>query len=161
MSGPVPNVNDVPYLVSTSEDVKYAEMNRTKIIDDVFKLLTKMIEVLQKLAATQSDRLKLYTEWQKAYTAQMDQVRAFTANNTAFNTAITGSNDNQKSARDDLNKINATFTEQLRGRRGIVSDDAKALQTNVNQSSDAVNQQTNMATSLLEQLSTLLGGIFR
>lgn len=162
MSGPPPvNPNDAPFLISTSLDLKNSEFNRTAIIDKVFLILTKIIETLQKTAATQSDRLKLYTEWQKAYGAQMNQIKAFTANNPALSTVITGSTDPQRNARDDLNKTNTTWTEQVRGRRGIVQDDAKALQTNVNQSSDSVNQQTNMATSLLEQLSTLLGAIYR
>lgn len=159
MSGPTPI--DYAGAESVTLDLKYAETHRVLIIDKVFLILVKLIETLQKTAATQSDRLKLYTEWQKAYTAQMDQVPAFTANNNAYNGIITSSADAAKTGRDDLNKINATFTEQIRGRRGIVSDDAKALQTNVNQTSDAVNQQTNMATSLLEQLSTILGAIFR
>jgi len=161
MSGPTPNIIGTPYAQSVTLDLKNAEMPRTLIIDKVFNILVLLIETLQKAAATQSDRLKLYTEWQKAYTAQMNQVPAFTANNPAYNTVITNNEDATKTARDDLNKLNATFTEQIRGRRGIVSDDAKALQTNVNQTSDAVNQQTNMATSLLEQLSTILGAIFR
>lgn len=158
MAGPV---NNTPFAQSVALDLKYAETHRTLIIDQVFLILVKLIETLQKTAATQSDRLNVYTEWQKAYTAQMDQIPAFTANNPAYNAIITSGTDAAKGARDDMNKLVATFTEQVRGRRGVVSDDAKALQTNVNQTSDAVNQQTNMATSLLEQLSTILGAIFR
>lgn len=156
------SVDNIDNSQSVAEDLRYAETHRTLIIDRVFLILVKMIETLQKTAATQSDRLKIYTEWQKAYTDKMDQVPAFTANNSAYNAVITDAkSDTAKSARDDLNKTNSTFTEQLRGRRSVVSDDAKSLQTNVNQSSDSVNQQTNMATSLLQQLSTILGSIFK
>lgn len=167
MSLPGPDLSDVKFpdiiaAQSVAEDLRYAETCRTLIIDRVFNILVKIIETLQKTAATQSDRLKIYTEWQKAYTDKMDQVPAFTASNSAYNEIITkADDDDSKGARDDLNKTNSTFTEQLRGRRSVVSDDAKSLQTNVNQSSDAVNQQTNMATSLLQQLSTILGSIFK
>ena len=150
-----------PFLVSQSEVLRYEESWRAAIIGKVFDVLTKIIEILQKTAATQSDRLQLYTQWQKAYSSQLDQIPSFTANNSAYSTVVTGSEDKQVGARDDMNKITATFTQQIQGRQNIVSDDAKSLQTNVNQTSDAVNQQTNMATSLLEQLSTILGSIFK
>jgi hypothetical protein len=160
MSSPVQNPNQIPFLQDVTDVLKFAQNDRTNIINKVFSLLILLTQTLQKTAAAQSDRLNLYTSWQKAYTAIQNQVVAFTANNPAYNAVITGSDTNAQNARDDLNKANAAYTQEEQGRSGVVSDDAKALQTNVQQSSDAVNQQTNMATSLLQTLSTLLGSIF-
>ena len=148
-----PIVNDDP------TSLREAEFYRVRIIDRVFALLVTMIEVLQKTTATLAERLGFLTSWQKAYTDQMDQVHTFVQNNGDAFSDETG--DSSRQMRDELNRINTTFTEQMRSRRSIVSDDAKALQTAVNQLSDAVNQQTNMATSLIQQLSTILSVIFR
>jgi len=134
-----------------------AEFERTHIIDTVLKLLVTMIESLQKAAAAQSNRLRFLTDWQRAYTDVMDQIHPFIAGS---DDGISGDSDEERDARDDLNRLNSTYTEQLRSNRSIVSDDAKALQTNVNQITDAVNQQTNMASSLIQQLTTLLAKIF-
>lgn len=148
-----PITNDDP------TSLRAAEFYRVRIIDRVFLLLVKMIDVLQKAAAALAERLQFLTEWQKAYTDQMDQIHTFVAQNGDYKSD--DNSDKSRQMRDELNRINTTFTEQARSRRSIVSDDAKALQTNVNQLSDAVNQQTNMATSLLQQLSTILSVIFR
>lgn len=139
--------------------LKAAEFYRVQVIDRVFALLVKMIEVLQKAASTLAERLQFLTQWQKAYTDQMDQVHVFAQNNgDRFSLE---NDDRYRQFRDEANRVNTTYTEQMRSRRSLVSDDAKALNTNLNQMSDAVNQQTNMATSLLQQLSTILSVIFR
>ena len=48
----------------------------------------------------------------------------------------------------------------MQSRQALVGDDAKALQSNVNQSNDAVTQQSNLGTAILQELSTLLSEIF-
>lgn len=66
------------------------------------------------------------------------------------------------SIRQELNDgISAQVTERMRSYRDAVSNDSKAQQSSVNQTNDAVNQQTNMATALLQTLSTLLASIYR
>lgn len=143
---------------SISLDLQNSEFSRTNVIDRVFLLLVRMIEVLQKATAATSDRLKFLTDWQKAYTDQLDSVHSFTMKNGDL---VDQDKQSHRDIRDELNRANSTYTEQLRSRRQVVSDDAKTLQTTVNQMSDAVNQQTSMATSLLQQLSTILGAIFK
>lgn len=150
-----PITTESPLTMSTHD----AEMWRTLTIDKIFKLLVALIGSLQKTAAAQSNRFAFLTQWQKAYTDSMDQIHAFTAKNgDAFDDPT---DTDQKNMRDNLNQVNSTYTEQLRSRRSVVSDDAKSLQTSINQSSDAVSQQTQMATSLLQQLSTILATIYR
>jgi hypothetical protein len=220
-----------------------------------------MIDVLQRTAAAQATRLNVLTEWQKAYTDELNQIHAFVANNgdqegtfnptgseqannytltrkdltdstvqsgdlpVVFTTgsenydgpsyiynrgnaqflvsgshslvndntssgkpnggapnfqqdyhtgdtiefittsggkgAIDGSSDEAVKARADLTTTNSTFTQQIQGNINVVSNDAKALQANVNQSNDAVQSQSDIATSILQQMSTILTSIYQ
>ena len=54
-----------------------------------------------------------------------------------------------------------SLIERIRGQRDAIKDDAKSLQTNISQSQDAANAQTNIGTALLQELGTLLSAIFR
>lgn len=127
---------------------------RTIILNRVFDLILKMLATMQSTASAQADRLTFLTKWQKGYTDVMNQVKVFAASDP--NTATFSDSD-----RGDLNRINQGYTETLRNKRSLISDDAKALQSNVNQSNDAVNQQSTMGTSILQELATILGAIFR
>ena len=131
---------------------------RTLILNDIFKLLVKLITTLQSLAAAQADRLNFLTQWQKAYTDLQNQIHTFVKGN---GDGIDGDGDDDSDARNDLNRVNSTYTQQLQNQQSVVSDDAKALQSNVNQTNDAVNNQSNFATSIIQEMSTILGSIFR
>lgn len=149
---------------TASETLRYSEFERTLLIDTILKLMIKLITSLQEVTAALSNRLAFLSQWQKAYTDQMDQIVAFSQGSTTASnlTGSIGSTDGTaRNARDNLNRVNATYTEQLRARQSVVGDTADSLQTTVNQMSDAVSQQTSMATSLLQQLSTILASIFK
>lgn len=165
---------------------------RPLVLDRIFSLLVELIDSLQKCAAAQANRLNFLSQWQKAYTDQMNQIHAFTmfngdgigafdGNNVdngeqfydnngvpkedllAINDTtrrIDGRSERATKARSDMNTLNTNLTQQMQGNRQVISDDAKALQTSVNQTNDAVQQQTDMATSILQQLSTILTSIF-
>lgn len=136
------------------------------IIDQVLRLIIKMIGTLQKVAAMQSDRLRLLTLQQSAYTTLMTQVPVFTQgdgtvfSSTRFIAAGLSKEESQK-ARDQANNYNQTVTETIRSRRTTVQDDAKTLQSNINQSNDSANDQASTATALLQTMSTLLAAIFK
>ncbi len=136
------------------------------VLDRIFTLVVMMIDVLQELAAVQADRLFFLTKWQKAYTEAIDQIHVFIGGNDAEDwTGIRIDGDNEAAAfaamRTELNQLNTSFKERLTANRQVVADDAKAHQSAVNQSNDAVTQQSNIATAILQQLSTILGSIFR
>lgn len=142
-----------------------ASTRKVDVLENIYVLLIKMIGVLQKVAAAQSDRLKLLTEWTGAYTNLQTQVPIFTSgdgtifggkygNNTdATNVAIT--------SRDDANSLNQTFTETIRSRRTQIDNAAKSLQNNLNQSNDTANQQADAATTIIQNLRTLLSAIYK
>ena len=132
------------------------------IIDQILRLIIQMIGTLQKVAAIQSDRLRILTLQQSAYTSLLTQVPVFTqGDGTVFGRTDLTSKDEAQRARDQANTYNQTLTETIRSRRTTVQDDAKVLQSNINQSNDAANDQASTATALLQTLSTLLGAIFR
>lgn len=130
---------------------------KTQILDRVFDLLVKMIGVLQQAAVAQANRVNFLSEWQKAYTDAMDQVHSFASKNgDQYDDP-----DNDGDLMSNLNQTNSIYTTSEQNRRSVISDDAKSLQTTVNQTSDAVNNQSSLATSFLQELSTLLSTIFR
>jgi len=73
---------------------------------------------------------------------------------------IDGVSEESTKARSDMNTLNTNLTQQMQGNRQVISDDAKALQTSVNQTNDEVQQQADMATYILQTLSTLLTSIY-
>lgn len=132
------------------------------ILDQILRLIIKMIGTLQKVASMQSDRLRILTLQQSAYTTLLTQVPVFTqGDGTIFGTSGLTSKDDAQKARDQANNYNQTLTETIRSRRTTVQDDAKVLQSNLNQSNDSANDQASTATALLQTMSTLLGAIYR
>lgn len=137
--------------------------SKTLILNDIFDLLVSMINTLQQTAAIQSDRLLLYTDWQNAYTKQIASIPVFTANDGTFPGEGNGnpSDSNFVTLRSELNQQNAAFQEKLTAERQVISDEAQTQQTAITQSTDAFQQQSNFASSILEQLSTILSSIYR
>lgn len=132
------------------------------MIDQVLALIIKMIGTLQKVASSQSNRLRILTLQQTNYTDLQSQVPIFTqGDGTIFGRTDLTSKDEAQSARDQANAFNQTLTETVRSRRTTVQDEAKILQSNINQSNDSANDQASTGTALLQTLSTLLAAIFR
>lgn len=129
------------------------------VIDRILRLLILMIDILQRISASQAQRLTFLTTWQQAYTELIVEVPQFTQGD---GTPLGEPTAAAKAFRNkDVNPHMQSILEKVRARRSAVQDEAKALQTTINQTQDAVNQQTQMATSILQQLSTILSQIFR
>lgn len=130
---------------------------KTFVLNRIFSLLVLMIESLQKVAAAQSDRLLVYSKWQSAYTDLQNNIKFVTENDSRFHKSLSGN----ASRRTDFNSANTSYTEIIKARKQTIADDAKNLQTQVNQSSDAVDQEASMATSILQELSSILSSLYR
>jgi hypothetical protein len=128
------------------------------VLNRVYKLLSKMVESLQEAAVAQSDRLEILVDWQQAYNEKKSSIHSFVTNNGDPD-YISGTDHELATKREDLN--NPAYAEQMRASSNIISDDAKAMQTVINQTQDAVNRASNMATSLVQQFSTILSSIYR
>lgn len=158
LNNPETDVCAIPNAQSASEVYQSNQVGfcKTLLIDRVINIIIKMINVIQQAAAAQANRINFLTEWQKAYTDRMNQVHTFAVDNgDTFDTS------DDSDLINNLNQTNATFTTQETNRRSVISDDAKSLQTSLNQTSDAVNAQSSLATSFLQELSTLLAVIYR
>lgn len=195
-ANPVFDPNPPGYIDETSRAP--GNYGKPYILNRVFDLLVLMIDVLQRTAAAQANRLNFLTQWQKAYTDELNQIHSFTGGNgdqeareiTANGTINTNGNnvgvsfepedgfwngsnggdsraidrfgsDLGGKARGELNSQNSIYTQQIQGNLNIISNDAKALQANVNQSNDSVQSQSDMATSILQQMSTILTSIYQ
>lgn len=127
----------------------------TEILNNIFNQLLNVTTSLQNVATAQAATLNIYTQIQQAYTQKLADVHTFVAGSTDF---IGGTD--ATSARSSLNQLNASYTTNLTNQQSIYSDDAKTLQSNVNQSNDAVSQQSNLGTSILQEMGTLLSSMF-
>lgn len=141
-------------------------VTKTKIINNMLLLLISMIASIQNIAAAQADRLALYSSWQRGYTSILGQVHVFTASSKDRLALFDGIEDAEKEARNTAReevqtKFNAAAIQRLTSQKDVVTDDAKALQSRVNASSDAFNEQANIATALLQELSTILATILK
>ncbi|MCB1118396.1 MAG: hypothetical protein KDK65_00390 [Chlamydiia bacterium] len=128
--------------------------DNVRVINRIILLLIELIDTTQRVATVQAQRLGFFTSWQRAYTDLLGQVRTFVEDGPEKDV---GNN----SRRQQLNDANQVYTTSLQSRRQVVSDDAKAQQSSVNASQDAVQQQSSAVTSFLQQLSSLLGAIYR
>jgi len=61
----------------------------------------------------------------------------------------------------EVNPHMQSVLQNVQARRSNIQDLAKSTQTTITQSQDASNQLTQMGTSLIQQLSTILSQIYR
>jgi|GEM_PF-3071399 len=134
-----------------------ASTSKVNILNRILELLIDMIDTLQKVAGVQSDRLTFLTSWQRAYTDLQNQVPTFVDGGNYVIGDISGGDTGRQKA----NQLDTAFVETLRNNRSVISDDAKSVQSTINNSSDAVQQQTSMATAILQTFATILAAIYK
>ena len=137
------------------------------IINRILALLIKMISTLQKVGIAQAQHLTFTTNYQKAYTALQGEIPTFTLGKTGPNgkpliISSDPKNQDQSNARNEINAtINGSLGDNIRSLNSLQQDSAKQQQSNINQTNDAVNSQTDMATTFIQQLNTLLSSVLR
>lgn len=146
------------------------EMNprSTLVLNEILRLLIEMIGTVQNVAAAQANSLRFLSSWQASYTEKLNKIHTFTLGDGTvlgtFTTTLHNQGWDQNAAqqvRVALNNVNQSYITKLQANQQTISDQAKALQTNVNQSNDAANQQGSVADSVLQELATILSSIFR
>jgi len=143
------------FTVSTSATEKVL------VIDRILRLLVDLIDTLQRISASQADRLRFLTVWQQAYTDLVTQVPLFSEGDGSGSPLSNDSDEAREFRNEQVNPQMQNILEKVRARRSAVQDEAKQMQTTINQTQDGANQQTQIATALLQQLSTILSQIFR
>lgn len=132
--------------------------DKIDVLWKVFSLAVQMIGTLQNVAAAQAGRLNFLTKYQKAYTELMANIPVFTRGDSS---PFSGTSDTVMQTRQELNPKNQIYTQNLQSFRDQLSDQAKAVQANINQLNDSVNQQSSLADTILQQMATILQSIFR
>lgn len=131
---------------------------KTLILNNLIQILIKIITTLQESSVAQANKLQFYTQYQNIYTQLMNEVPVFSIGGPFLG----GSDSTSGTVRNTLNtSFNANVTDNLRSLRDIQQNNAQQMQTYINQSTDQVNQQSDMCSSFIQELSTLLTSIFR
>lgn len=144
--------------------VQTASTAKLVVINKIILLLIQMINTIQGVAAAQSNELNFLSTWQASYTTMSNAVHYFLESSSSsgiIGKADSGSSTAYSTARQNLNDYNSAITQQLQGNRSVISDRAKTVQSNVNQSTDQANQQSSLLDSLFQELNTLVGNIFK
>lgn len=132
--------------------------DQAQILERILRLIVGLIGTLQSVGISQANRLTYLTKYQQAYTTLQTQIPVFLQGDKS---PISSTSMNDQQSRNDLNSsFNGILTDNLRSLRSIQENNAKQVQANINTTNDAVNQQTDMATTFLQELTTILAAIF-
>lgn len=133
---------------------------KVRILQRIYALIVEMIGVIQEVTASQSQQLKIMTQVQADMTSLMNDIHVFTSGDGSEVDSSSSTSVDQTN-RDSLNTVGTAWSDTIRANRDFLQNAAKSYQSNINSSNDAVNQQASMATSFIQELSTLLGAIYR
>lgn len=132
---------------------------KVAILLDIFKLVVEMIGTIQSATLAQSQNLNLLSSWQAAYSALEQELHTFTQSDGTWIGGISGTGASKE--RDNANQINSGYLSLMQAQSTQIQNTAKGQQSNINQSNDAVNQQADLATSIIQEFSTILGAIYK
>ena len=150
--------------------------NEVLVIDRILRLLIQLVGILQNITASQAQRLTFLTKWQSAYNNLLTDIPTFTqgdgsaidSNPTPTNsdvvkygTDLTKEGKDEATQRDKVNEKLSALQDKTRARRDSIGDQAKAMQSLVNQSQTTSNAQTDMVTAFLTTLDTILAAIYK
>lgn len=133
---------------------------KTSILIEIFALLTTMTTAMQNVAAEQAKRLSFYADLEKAYTDLTQQIPNITASDVAANSDMHAESGDVANTVQQIQTTNQAYGTQLRDYRSVVQNQAQQQQTAVDQTNQAVNQQANLATTILQQMSQIIQSIF-
>lgn len=148
--------NAAPATVATAQ-TSLAGMGafKTSVLDRVYAVIGKMIDTVQDVAKAQAGKLIVFNDWQSAYTDLLTKVPVFLKGDPLPENQLGFDQRTELNATIDLN-----YRTQIQANQTNVTNDAKSLQSNINQSNDAVSQNSKYATSIVQTLQTLIGVIF-
>lgn len=130
----------------------YSGFSGTFILNKIYTSVRNVVNALQNATVAEANRIKLFTEWQAAYTNQLAQIPVFNKN--------TGGDNFSATQLTQLTNIVGRYTSFVQNRQSVISNASKTLQSDVDQSNNAVNAQSTLATTLIQQFSTLLASAF-
>ncbi len=148
------------YAAANATSVTTANTNKVAVINQILSLLVQLIGITQNISASQAQRLNFLTQWQSAYTNLLSQIPTFTQGDGTEVGSGSGNQGQKTSARQDLTTRMQSISETVQALRSDVGDQAQAMQSVVNQSQNIANQQTTIATTILQELGTITSSLF-
>jgi hypothetical protein len=145
---------DITFLKST---VSLVGGRDVVVINRILFLLVELVGTLQKISASQAGYLNFLTAWQTAYTNELADMPTFVPGD---GTILGGGFPSQQTARNNISPKMQALAQIITSRQSTVSDQAKAMQSIINQSQSNTNSATDMATAFLTELTTILQSIF-
>lgn len=155
-------------LVQSSNPSPSTEELKMMTMMDLISILIEMTQSLQELAVVQANRLELLTNIQKDYTEKEGAVPFFSKDgNPIWGYGGTKQQtDKDKisesgAVRDELNTKSQSLINQQQAERGLFEDMAKSLQNDLNSTTKALDDQSELIQSLLDQARTLTSQLYR
>jgi hypothetical protein len=139
-----------------SKALETMPINRGEILNRIIRLLVEMLSVLQGLGAAQAAQLSLPTKMQALYTNIIASAPVYTKDGA--HGTIKEEDDTKREGR--IAAISG-YVDTLRNYRDVWADLAKKQQSQINTTNEAVNQQVDMCTTWLRQLSELVSLLTR
>lgn len=119
--------------------------SKLSILMEVLKLVIEMITTIQNTTAITAQRLGYLTNFQQSYTQLIGSIPTF-LNGQPYNAETTG----------PINSKMQAFAQNLQSYRDLLGSDSKTLQSNVNALNESANTQANLATDILQELTSLM-----
>lgn len=134
--------------------------DQTAILFRVFELLEDMLTALQNVAISQANKETFYANIQSEYTNLISKIPVYTIANLRATGFTEGDNGLLNNRLQSITNKNQAYTQNLQAFRDLFGDQAKQQQTAIDQSNQEVTQQANLATTILQQMSTIVQSIF-
>lgn len=135
--------------------------DKAEILLVIFSLLVEMINVLQRVAAAQGERLTFYAGYQKAYTNLIAKIPIISEQNIQSGMQNDNNQNTIATTLSATQSYNQSYTQRLQAYRSAIGDEAKQQQTTVNQSNQIVTQEANLGTSIIQEMSQILTSMFK
>lgn len=129
-----------------------AHGDKVQVVLSVINLVILLIQSIQNIAEQQSNYLTFLTNYQKSYTQTANNIYIFKPGDGSI---YSGGGD----AMDQANAQGQAWGSSLRDFRSLLEDAGKQMEANINQTNEAVNQQSNLITSIFSQFSTIMQSI--
>ncbi len=142
---------------NTTSKVSESGGSEVVVINKILYLLVELIGTLQGVSASQAGTLNFLTRWEATYTDLLTKIPTFT---TGDGTELGGTSSAAQTVRNNINPDMQSLQQTVTARQNAVSDQAKSMQSIINQSQTDSNSATDSATAFLTELDTILQAIF-
>ena len=131
------------------------------VLNDCIRLLTQMTAASQRIGVALANNLTFETNMQGLYTNMMSKIPIYDI--AKDGKTLSGSDDKKDwvSFTNDKNQQMSIVTDRLRSYRDISSDNAKKIQSGLNQADDAQKSFTDLLSTIWDSMTQVFAKLFR